>query len=403
MSTGVILGSRLSGEFIPWNRTLDPRLKMAWDDLVTVDADAPTFSFPEWLELALQEEAVRYSSVLLIRYGDRPIGLVPLRRRSLLTWDTPTLYNMDCSPILMDQLMEEMAWQGFANWLCGRLRHSTVSLPAINSQRRLHIMEQAFQEQGLVTRIDEQRPSVRLPLAATWHNFFRGLNKSVQSKLRRIEAHMSTAVPGITMDMITGGEAFENAFRDFTRLYCRRWDDRMGGDTCGDRRSVAVYRNFARWAVEEGHGVIPVIRKDGRMIAAGLVFHIQEQSVIHFHMMVRDTEALPPHWLNSPGTALICQVIRWAISRNARMMSLGPEVSHYTRLFGGEQHDLWQVTVANSPLMLATLPAIDRTLDMARRLPLHLRYRLKKWGRRLFLGERDGRGEYSTLGEDMEQ
>jgi CelD/BcsL family acetyltransferase involved in cellulose biosynthesis len=362
---------------VAWGPQLDPQTRADWEHLLSLAPATPIFQYPEWIETTCLG-AARPTYVLKIAYGAQPIGLLPLRRRGPLVWEVSNPLNQDSPPLVFDPVMERMACGGIADWIKRHRNVGMLHLGACDSAERLRHFRETARLYGLAVQVKTNATNMRVPLTAQWDDFLQRVGKSTRTKLRRIETHMLDNVPGITMEMVTAGDAVGTAVDDFIRLFRCRWGDQVGGSIFCNPHIAGCYREVVCWAAARGYAVLPVMRKAGCAIAVGIVFHLPGQEVAYFHHVARDTEALPQHWLNSPGTAIIAFVIRWAISRGAKYLDMGPGNAYYKQLLGGEPLEMSEITLARSPLTAAILPRLDRALYLAGRLPVHLRYHLGK-------------------------
>ena len=204
------------------------------------------------------------------------------------------------------------------------------------------------------------------------------LGKSMRTKLRKIETHMHEIDGGMSVELLDAQHNIPAAVDDLVRLYRLRWRDQVGGSVFCNPANVAFYRALLRWGVDNGTAIVPVLRLRGNTVAVGVVWHQPAQRNAYFQFIARDVTALPNHWLNCPGTVLICHVIRWAMARGVERMHMGRGNAHYKLLLGGETDSQWQLSLARSEIAAALLPQYARSLYLLHRAPLHLAYHLRR-------------------------
>ncbi len=329
----VMCPAELSYEDHPWTGTLTPRLRDVWRYLQRVNSETPFYHDPEYFELAVRAGIVHPHRVVTLQHEGQPITLFPVQQRVPLVWETVRHFAQETSTVLIDPRQGEAVWRALGYWLA---QHGQIGLLSLGLSTTLaHAAASGQLPQGMQALASEASPAVTIPLAANWEAFVARLGKSVRTKLRKIETHIQEIDPGMCVELLDDAERGLAAFDDLVRLYRDRWRNQVGGSMLCHPAHVAFYREALRWGLAGGTVIVPVLRLYDKAAVVGVVWHTPPQRSAYFHLIARDATALPPHWLNSPGTVLICHVIRWAMSRGVERLDMGQGNAHYKLLLGG--------------------------------------------------------------------
>lgn len=363
---------------LPWNGQLPSQVRTDWEYLVKCNSQTPVFNYPEWFGFACSAGIIQPRRLLLFYAKAHPIGLLPLQQRAPMVWEAVTHFAQDSPTLLLDPAEEETVWIGIGKWLRNNPWVGMLSLGFYESGRSISCCRQVLEPQGIITNSRQQPPTVLLPLADNWEAFVRGLSKPTRKQMHSIETHLREETDGVSVQLLDDVPRCMEAFDDLVRLYRRRWGAQVGGSIFCTQAHVDFYRNAVKWALVQGYASMPTLRIHDKTAVVCVVFHIPGQLVSHFQFIARDTEVQTPHWLSSPGTLLTMLAFRWAIARGVKMVNLGQGSTHYKTSLGGNECDLWQLSIARSPATAKVLPHIARSLYVIQRLPLHLSYHLQR-------------------------
>ena len=366
---------------VPWQGSDFNRVRDAWDYLATVDLQAPVFNYREWFELGCEASALSLWGVLLIEKADRPVAVFPLRKRSPWSWEVASFFGNGDLQVLIDPLYEEMAWHELAAWIAHTPQVGYFSLGAVEQAARVELLVEACRQHGLFPHVKRcAATDVWAPLTATWEAFEQHIGRAAAKDLRRAERRMNDYYPEQTMEFLTDPEACREALAELMVLYRQRWGHRDLRCCFNDTSNVLFYQRAVDWAVRRGYGMISVLRVNGKPVALETLFRTSRRGTLYMHICARDAAMLPNRF--SPGIVEAMHVFRRAIAEEMTSVNLGVLAMPYKMLFGGVEYPRWEVAVARSPLHQCALPALDRGLHIAHRLPVHTGYHLRKlWDR----------------------
>jgi len=364
-------------EAIEWRGVLDDSVRQAWCDLLSRIPEAPIFYYPKWCELSALAKAIHPWRILLVWRNDRLIGLVPLQKRSPWCAEITAFFAQYTPPLLIDPTAEDICWSVIADWMRQEKGLGMISFGPGSTDRRARYIEQAFTSSGMVTSSRQLPATMRIALPAHWEDYLISLGKNTRRNLKQSEARLRRDFADVEIDMMTGEPACSAALPDLIRLFRKRWQNQVGGSPLHDVRNTQAYTAIIRWAAQHGFLVMPVLRIDGNVIAILTVFHIPGQQVAYCHTVARDVDALPSSY--SPGMVLYSNLLNQMISRGVTCVDFGHGNAFYKQLLGGQELTVREICVVRSRLASILLPTIERSLYIARRLPVHLAYHLRSF------------------------
>ena len=375
--------SHITWELEPAGCSLLAQVGDDWDALERIDAQAPVFNAREWFALAARDHLLKRWYALTVRRHDRPIALLPLRKRTPWSWETLSWFGQDDPQILIDPLEEEAAWQGVAHWLGHYPGAGYLTLGACGDAARIQAFARACAGAGLLPIINDRvPPSVLCPLPHSWDELLHSLEAAKRAEIRRAERLFARDFPDAEVEILQDPAACQPALDDLVELYRTRWGGRGGGCLFDFAPNIAYYHRVMAWALAQRYAVVGALRVQGRRIIVQTVLHIPGQSTVYMHMNGRDVTALPNRY--SPGIVVFCHLLRWAIDRGATTANLGPGALPYKLIFNGAVHPRAIIGAARGARHAATLPALDRLVHIAHRAPVHaanyLRGRLRTLG-----------------------
>lgn len=360
-------------EVVPWRGTLDATCHATWTHLA---ASASAFLQPEWCLAAGTAGVTAPWRVLLIRAGDRPIGLLPLRQRS--PWSAEVLAPLSAiyPPVLVMPEAEAPFWHGVTAWFRATPGLGLLTLGPTPDKNRLAAFGDACRSQHLHAIIDEAACLEQLTLPASWDAYLAGLGGHARQNARRAESQLTHDFPGISITIHEDEREADAALDALIALYRLRWRHTSEGaiNTFDDARHVAFYRKVVHVALRRGGLGLGLVSLEGQPIAAMTVFHTPGQTSGYAHFLGRDLAALPTRY--SPSIALFNHFIRWLIARGATVLDLGTGSAGYKGLMGACETPQWSLTLARSPLSAGLLPRLHRGLHLIHRLPVQLQHRL---------------------------
>jgi len=218
-------------------------------------------------------------------------------------------------------------------------------------------------------------PDVWTPLPADWSAFERQLGTSAMRQIRRAERYILDAYPDAAWQLCTTPDACRDAVAQLIRLYRQHWGGGGLGCCFNDPRRAAFYQRAVVWAAQQGMGMVSLLRLRGVPVALETLFRTSRRSPLYMHYCARDL-SLPNRF--SPGLMEAAHAFRWAVSDGVPRVNQGPLMMPYKQLFGGVATPRWEVALARTAASLALLPALDRGLHLAQRLPVHLQYHLTR-------------------------
>ncbi len=366
--------AEVRGEFIPWGSGPDPRVLDIWRALLAVNPQAPVYQYPEWTLAVYHAGIIRPRGVLLLFRADRPIALLALHRRLRWHWETAAHLSGEYAPLLLDPQHAETAWGGLAEWV--RQTRGMVHFGLTGDLQQRDLFRYTLQGNDICVRTPAAPPSMCIPLAESWHDYYAGLPRSTRSNINRAEAALPRDFPDATIDVITDPYACARPLAELSRLFRQHWGDQAGGTIFDNLHNVACYREVVGWVLQMGYGAIHRLRIGGEAVVVLTVFHIPGSEHAYFDFMGRDLDALPRHY--SPGLVLMAHAIRWLIARGATSLHMGWGDSAYKHALGGVEEPLWEMIAARSPLGLTLVPRLTRNWRLLQRLPIHAAYRLRR-------------------------
>jgi CelD/BcsL family acetyltransferase involved in cellulose biosynthesis len=348
---------------------LDDDSYAAWQQVLATMPDASPFACPEWVDLAARCGMVSATRLLIARDAGRPIAVIPIQQTGPHLWEVIAPLSMTGATMVIDPAYADLAWTQVGAWLRAQgvaaLRMTLCGdAPPVDTPA------------PLPGACQELSPGQVVPLAESWDAFVQGRGRSTRRKLNTLATRLQEGEPGLSIELIDQEAGADAAIADLVRLYRQRWGDQVGGSTLCAPSCADFFHRVMRWALREGHGVIPLIRYHGRTIVIGTVLAMPGQQTAYYHFTVRDTTVEAPVLANSPGTALAVAIVRWAIARNFTQLNMGRGNNRYKQLLGGEPLPFTQRVLATSTLAASLLPGISRGLHILQRLPMHLSYRV---------------------------
>jgi len=361
---------------IPWSTPLPAEAVAIWEEMSRVDREAPVFTRHEWLELAAQAGAITPWGIIVVRRNQQAVGLFPLRKRSLWTWEMLAFFSQDNPQMLIDPEHEEMAWTGLARWMAKTPAVGALSLGACSDARRVERFQRIFREQQLHVKVTPLAvSSVHSRLAANWQEFLGIIEPSHRKDLLRAERLLFRDFADARIEYLTDPDACLETLEEMICLYRRRWGETAGGCIFDNPRNVAFYRAAVHWAVKNGFAAVSTLRARGRLIVAGTKFHIPGQDMLFEQFIIRVPDILPNRY--SPGLVESCHSVRWAMSLGVKTINQGAGALPYKLMFNGSAIPLQQVTAVRGRVAGLACITADRALHIIKRLPVHIRHHLE--------------------------
>ncbi|HEY3377038.1 MAG TPA: GNAT family N-acetyltransferase [Armatimonadota bacterium] len=355
-------------EVILWQGDLPSQLCADWDYLATRDTTSP-FTHRAWLDIAYRHRAIAPWGVLVIRKGEHPIGLFPLRKISPWTWGLVSWFGQSELQLLVDPAWAMEAWTGLAQWFATRPGLAYLSLGLSSDPAQARYFSEACALVGLTPHITEHAMPVVL---STLPDCWEALDGKMRKRILTAERDLTRDYPDMMVEFVREPVACLRALNELIRLFRRRWDGELGGSVFHQACQQVAYHDALMWAVTHGYGGISVLRAAGRTLAVQTCYHLPGHDTLYGQLIARDTEALPNRY--SPGVVLIGHMIRTYIGQGIHTIHLGAGARSYKFLFNGQSHPRLNLAASRVPLAAALLPGLDRALHLAQRAPIHAAY-----------------------------
>jgi CelD/BcsL family acetyltransferase involved in cellulose biosynthesis len=364
-------------EVMRWRGALTPWLEDAWRVLLRQHASAQIFACPEWSTFAAQSGIISSCQVVVVRHGEKPIGLFPLHLRSPWVAETVSLLAPDHPAFLIDADAMEEALSGLATWFASQRSIQLLLLTPWTDIAHSHLIHAALHRQQLATRERFLSPTYCISLPTRWEDYLQGLGQSTRKSIRTTEKRLQRDFPDLQCTVLTTpSPASEQALQDFLRLYRQRWADQVGGSHFHDRKYATFFLQAMRWALAAGLAAIPVLSLAEKNVAVSTILRQPQRQDAIFHMIARDTETMPGGYY-APGTFLNVRSLQWAIAQGITTVNIGSGKGDHKRLLGGKEEAVYEITIARSAQALTYCPLFDRGFHIVRRLPAHVQYYLQ--------------------------
>ncbi|MHB9025143.1 MAG: GNAT family N-acetyltransferase [Armatimonadota bacterium] len=375
-------------ELIHWETATRERIRAAWGRLLAANPQAQLFSYPEWLETAIDSGIATDCHILLIETGNIPIGILPLQRRSRWTWEVVAPFAMDTSAILIDPRKIQTAWTAVARWLRSTHRLEALSLGICAEQQSVDALIEVCRSEGSGLQIAAHPPTTRIPLAPTWDEYLNTLEKRIRRNLRHAEHQFERDYPNAAIEIIDRVETCEEALAALIRLYRARWADQAGGTIFDQPGHTAFFQRAMRWAITQDYAKLFVLRDGQRLITVLCILHIPGQAYAQAYYVGRDPAAVPSKY--SPGVLVMNAAIRWSIEQGLTHFQTGSGNYLYKHWLNCEDAPLWHLTLTRRPLAGKVFLGMERGAYLIRRLPLHAVHQLKRLGGKLRFKKDEG-------------
>jgi len=169
-------------------------------------------------------------------------------------------------------------------------------------------------------------PWARLP--GSFEDYLAGLSANMRQKLRRLLRALDTD-PRLTIELSTA-RTFEADLAALGRLWAGKWGERKGA-----ARTVSLLnasRALVRQVWASGDLFMPVLRRNGEVVAILAIFLDRQKRVAHFYMTGRDESFEGP----APGLLLHAWSIRQLIGEGCIVYDFMRGNEPYKWLFGSE-------------------------------------------------------------------
>lgn len=341
---------------VPWHGELSPEVRDAWQLLATRIPDAPVFHYPAWLESACRAGCVTPWQVVLVTQGEQPVGLVPLRRRTIGTAEILTHQSAEHPPLLALPGHEAEVAAAIGAWL-RRARLGMVLLGRWHEPARLDTLRQALGTGGLHTSMRTQQPGWWLDLPASYDDYQAGLGRETRYNLRRREQQLLRDFSSVEVVWHQDVDACRQALEALIGFHRQRWTNASDNHSFADPRNIDFYRQLVDWAAPCGYLHMPTLLVEGRVITLATIFHLPGQRTAYYHCVARNVDALPARY--SPGIVLMRHLVAWAIDRGITRLGLGVGTDYYKSLLGGVEHARRELVVAPSALAARAWSRLD--------------------------------------------
>jgi len=367
----------LHSRTVSWDDRLSPQLRRDWENLITACPHTPVFSYPDWLEMAVNAQVIKPCCLLTIYLGKHPIGIIPLHKRTYWTAEVCYPLSEDFPAMVIDPQAEELAWYGFMLWCKAYSRFGLLSLGRWRNCLQIEMVQQTAFETGLFPFTRRIEPDIWISFPESWAEYLASLNTDIRRNLQRREKQFRQDFgEGFAVDILTGNQITRERVDELITLHRQRWHGQRGS-YFDHERNTDFYREITCWAAGKGYLVMPVLRLNGKTITLATIFHLPGQQIAYAHCMARDVEALPNNY--SPGIVLFTHFFRWAIARGIKHVSMGIGTSYYKRLFGGREYQRSELFIARSRREARVLMKIDPAVYILQHLPVEMQMRFREY------------------------
>lgn len=278
--------------------------------------------------------------------------------------------------MLLEPADESEALHEIAHWFAGDRQLQMLVVGPTSNEHRKYLLEEAARKEGLFLRASATKAMMPLHLPPSWEAFHARLGNATRMNTSKVERRLMRDLPGIQWEVLTEFDAYcEVVFDELVRLFRLRWGQQLDGCFLDVERNVAYYREAMRLAMMEGYTAISVLKNEGKVVALS-IFILPHQDAAHFHIIARDTEAMPNYY--SPGIYLYLQTFRWEITRGTSTMYIGTGSNDYKVLLGAHEEPVRETALTRSPVMRKVVPVVERGLYVCQRLPVHLHYQWQR-------------------------
>lgn len=360
-------------EVVSWYGPLEPHPGEAWDYLAKYIPETPIYNYRAWFEIAYEAGVIQPWGVVIVRFGDRPIGLFPLQKRTPWSWELIAYFAQGGPQWLIDPAMALEAWQGLGDWMRNTPGVHLLYLGSCHDAGLLAKWREAFRTRHLATSARISKAvMVWSDLPASWEDFLSAIGRISRKDMLRAEKVLQRDFPDTEVRFLSNPDECARALDELITLYRQRWSRQFGGCCFDEAKKIAFYKRAFTWAVEQGYATMSVLRVRQRNIVLSTKFHLPGQSVLYEQFVARDLATLPARY--SPGIVEFSRTVRWAIGQGITRINLGVGQSRYKSMFGGKSQLQWEILAARSPLAARVLPRIDRSMYLVTRIPVYLCY-----------------------------
>ena len=248
-------------------------LASEWDDLADRVRASP-WARPGWLSAWYRAFGEGEPEIVVVRDGDRLVGVCPLVRRgaalrSPTNWHTPEFGLLSEDDAAARQLAHSIFARAGGTVSLSFVPRGTRDereLRSAAAQARFHVVE---------------RSAISSPyaeLAADWPAYERGLSKNLRGDVRRRRRRLEEAG---TVDVAVerGEERLDQLLDEGFAVEGSGWKTDRGTAIQSSEETRRFYRDVARWAAGRGALRLCFLRLDGRAIAFFL--NLEEDGVVY--------------------------------------------------------------------------------------------------------------------------
>jgi len=340
----------------------------AWDGLLESSPVASPFArwawHQAWALAAPPEDLLASQAVLLCDETGTWEAVLPVavrastfrrRRVAALTWaigdlgcpdhlDVPAVPNADLRAVVPALL--SLPWDVA---LLGNLAPDAPNVARLAA---------AFEESGLVVRLEPRWSCPYLDLPSTWQEYLESLSSTRRQRLRRYERNLRRDHSVTVTDY--GVDRLEEGWRHLVALHERRWE---GSGVFSDPRVNQLHRWFVEELARRGDLWLATLDVDGEPAAAWYGF--TDCGTVHFYQSGRD-----PRWEDqSVGVVLMTEMIRRAIERGYRRFDFLRGDEAYKTLWTTSQRVTAELVILRPGWRSFWLRGLDLAARLRARLP----------------------------------
>ncbi len=362
-------------EWYDWHDAHRAVIEEAWLQLQQCRNTLPLFSRLEWVQQAVRQGLPAPCGSILVRHGGRPIGLLPLRRRTRWTAEAYTILTPDYPLVLWDPQHAETFWNAVAAWIRSTPGHRVIALGRWADRRQVAIMQRAGAAAGMTVVPRPVAEAVWLRLPSSWETYLASLGKWTRRRIRQTDARLTESDTALQYQMVCDpGAVADEALSALIEFHRLRWQSH--GSLFVTPHVATYYRALIQQALAEEAGCLNLLRVDGKIIAVQTAFLMPEARTMYCHLTARDMDQRYGDF--GPGFILQYQAYRWAIDQGYAAVNIGQGQTSMKRNFGGTSLDRWEVFMASSSLAYRALTKIDTVSHLLQELPARVHRRLAR-------------------------
>lgn len=369
----------VSYKAVPWDAGHHDEISACWQRVLAKIPEVTVFHYPEWTMLACLSGAEKPWRVLIIKRGEEPLAIIPLKKKTLWTAEIIGEFKYENPPLLIDPAAEEEVWACLAKWIRDQPGVGLLYLGRYCDSEWLERFRQAMQQHGATAYIAPVTSVITIPLAEHWEQYLETLGHRTRANIRRLERQFAQEIPDGSFEVVRTVPAGDEALIDLIGIYRRRWRQRVAGSDLDRSVKASYFQEVFRWAIQQGVGAIPVVRIGGKIVAALTLCRIPGHETMFVNTFARELNiSLPKHF--SLGILLCVKTIRWAIDQGIRSMGMSYGSTEYKQLLGGRDRECWEAYLARSPLQRKIFYRINSAQYYLSRPPLYARYIIRRLG-----------------------